>query len=320
VITTKILVTGSTGFIGRYLLEQLARNDSLDVTAVVRPGTAGDSPCTAERSRVTHVPADLSNPYSVRLPFSEYDALINLVGPRYYRKMAQWETNVEYIRNLLVLLRRGSVKRIVHFSSISAYGLPRSSLPVTESSSLAPCDWYGVTKVLGETMLEDFHNETHVPVVVLRPSWVVGHGSHLLDRALFHAFSSGVRIVMRLGTPLNIVYVRDGADVAIQAALRPQSGLRSYIINTTQTWSFDELLREIDRATVRPKVPLVVPKGVLAVMAKRFGSLKLILSNAFFSPRRAMDDLGFAPQYDLAAIVRETLALRAVAKTAPQTR
>lgn len=315
--STKILVTGATGFIGRYLLEQLARNDSLDVTVIVRPGTAGDWLRAAGGSRITYVPADLTNPYSVRLPFGEYDALINLVGPRSSQKMAQWETNVEYVRNLLVLLRHVSVNRIVHFSSVSAYGLPGGSLPVTESSNLSPSDWYGMTKVLGEAMLEDFHNETRVPVVILRPSWVVGHGSHLLDNALFRAFSSGVRIVMRLGTPLNIVYVRDVADVAIQAALSPQTGLRSYIINTTQPWSFDDLLREIDRATVRPKVPLVVPRRAVAIMAKRFGSLRLILSNVVFCPRRAMDELGFAPRYDLAAIVRETLALRAADKTAP---
>jgi len=312
---TKVLITGCTGFIGRYLVEQLILNQDFDVTAIVRPGAAWDWPKNSGESRVKLVRADLSNPYAVRLPLAEYDALINLVGPRSSAEGAQWETNVEYVRNLLILVRRVPVKRVIHFSSISVYGLPKSSLPVNESFSLTPRDWYGITKVLGERMLEEFNRETSIPVVILRPSWVVGYGSHLLDKHLFHAFSSGFRIVMHLGTPLNIVYVRDVANVAILAAQSRTEGLRTYIINALQRWSFDDFLREIDRATVRPKVPVVLPKALVGVLARRFGFLNFILSDAFFSPERAKDELGFVSQYDLAAMVKETLTLRALAKT-----
>jgi nucleoside-diphosphate-sugar epimerase len=310
---TKILVTGSTGFIGRYLLQQLVQSD-FDVTAIIRPGSTPEWLRRVGGTRIKLVWADLSNPYTVRLPCDKYDAMINLVGPRSSRRRSQWETNVEYVRNLLILLRRVPVKRVIHFSSISVYGLPESAVPVTESSHLAPRDWYGVTKVLGERMLEGFHRETRIPVVILRPSWVVGYGSHLLDKHLFRAFSSRIRIVMRLGTPLNMVYVRDVADVAILAAQGRREGLNTYIINAVQHWSFDELLRAIDHATAGPKVPVVVPKAALRILAKRFGSMKFILSGASFSAERARDELGFHPRYDLPAMVEEILTLQDAAR------
>jgi nucleoside-diphosphate-sugar epimerase len=188
-------------------------------------------------------------------------------------------------------------------------------MPLTESSSLAPRDWYGITKVLGERMMEDFNKETGIPVVILRPSWVVGYGSHLLDKHLFRAFSSRLRLIMHLGTPLNVVYVRDLADVTIRAAQSCTEGLRTYIINAVQRWSFDDFLREIDRATLGPKVPVIVPKALVGLLARRFGSINMALSDIFFSPDRARGELGFAPQYDLPAMVKEILTLRALART-----
>jgi nucleoside-diphosphate-sugar epimerase len=308
----RILVTGPTGFIGRYVLEQLVRNEDVDITAIARPGAVWAFTNNGQASRVNVVVGDLSNPYTLRLPLRDYDAVINVVGPRSSLPRAQWESNVEYIRNLLIVLRRVQVQRIVHFSSVSVHGAgPGGSGTMDESASLAPGDWYGSTKLMGEQLLRRFHRETGVPVTILRPSWVVGSGSHLLDRYLFRAFSSGLKIVMRLGTPLNAVYVRDVADAAILAALGARQGFSAYIINAAQQWSFDDLLKEIDRAVARPKLPVVIPKALVGMLARRYGSLKLILSGVMFSSDRAREELGFVPRYDLRAMVEETLMLRA---------
>jgi nucleoside-diphosphate-sugar epimerase len=206
------------------------------------------------------------------------------------------------------------VKRVVHCSSISVYGLPRNSTPVTESFSLAPLDWYGMTKALGEQLWGDFHTATSIPVVILRPSWVVGYGSRLLDKHLFRAFTSGIKIVMDLGTPCNVVYVRDVAEAAILAALDCKAGLRNYNINSLQRWSFDEFLQAINRAVSRPKLPIPIPKTLVKILSRRFGSLKMVLGDVFFDASRARDELGFVPQYDLAAMIKETLALSEGAK------
>jgi len=312
----RLLVTGSTGFVGRYLIEQVVRNKQVDTTLLVRHGATLKWPLeNPNGSAVKLAPIDLANPYTVRLPFREYDALVNLVGPRSSLESAQWEANIEYIRNLLIFLRRVSVRRIVHFSSVSVYGIPKGSATVTESFCPAPCDWYGATKVLGERMWKAFHEETGIPVAILRPSWVVGYGSHLLDGYLFRAFDSRVSLVMRLGTPLNIVYVRDVADAAIAAVLHHTKGLAVYNINAMQRWTFDQFLEELDYATARLKIPVVIPKALVSIMASRFGSLKFILSEAFFSAQKAKDELGFSPQYDLTAIVKEIFALRGAAKS-----
>ena len=305
----RVLITGATSFIGEYLLEELASLPNVETTAVVRPSTLAKSRRFRDLGPTTKVVAsDIGDPYSVKLPHREYDSVINLVGPRTREPMARWAANVFFVRRLAVLLKRIDVGRVVHTSSVAVYGFPhRDDSPITEEHNLSPTDSYSHTKVLSERLWARFHSETGTPIVILRPTWVVGHGSRLADRHLFAARRRGFKLILNIRTPANIVYVRDVAGALIRAATSESSGVRTYNINMDKAISVRAFCEAIGKEVDRAGLPLVVPRPLVGLASRKFNWFRFLLTGVFFDGSRARIELGFCPRYDLSSLVRETL-------------
>jgi len=303
----RLLVTGITGFIGSYLAEEVKQRGNIDLTVVVRPSNLKRIEYLKNLGLpdIRVVPSNILDPYIVRLPYNEYDAVINLVGPRSNNTDVLWQANVEYVRRLAMLLKNINVGRVVHMSSIGVYGLPKGSPTITEEHVLAPTDWYGSTKLMGEQIWQDFYRRTGVPVRMLRASWVIGHGSHLLDKYLFTAFGHGIRLVMPLATPVNAIYARDVADACLKAALASGDGAKSYNINLAERIAFRDFLKIINVELKGLKFPLIIPKIALRVLSRKITFFRGLLNDAYYDPTKVKDELGFTPRYDLAAMVRE---------------
>ena len=306
----RVLITGATSFIGEYLLEELASLPNVEATAIVRPSALAKSRRFRDLGPTMNVVAsDIGDPYSVKLPHREYDSVVNLVGPRTREPMAQWAANVFFVRRLAVLLKRIDVGRVVHTSSVAVYGFPhRDDSPITEEHNLlSTMDSYGHTKVLSERLWARFHSETGTPVVILRPTWVVGHGSRLPDRHLFVASRRGFKLILNIGTPANIVYVRDVAGALIRAATSKSSGVRTYNINGDKAISVKAFCEAIGKEVDRVGLPLVVPRALVRLASLKLKWFRFLLTGVFFDGSRARMELGFCPKYDLSSLTRETL-------------
>ncbi len=301
-----VLVVGGTGFIGKAVVEECLRL-GWSVTAVTRPGRAG--PLRRLHTggvqlrileRCIHEPLLLSGS-------GAFDAVINLVGPGRDSWEANWQANVEHVRYLVELLRRISVGRLVHFSSISVYGItgrPANCI-IREEDELRPDDWYGLTKVLGERIIRVFHEDTGVPVAVLRPSWVIGRGSRLLDRHLLMVAQSGLLVRMLRQVPLNAIYVRDAALAGVLAASKGLDGFEVYNINVLGDQRFGDLIDALRSEVPGFKVPIVVPTLALRLLARVFGSLRFLLSGVSFDASKARDKLGFVPRHDIRSAIHD---------------
>lgn len=118
----RAFVTGSTGFIGRHLVQELLDHGDT-VTALVR---------TFERTRqlprsVRAVPADITQPDLIRQNLDGVDALFHLAAvhqvgarPADYKRLQR--INIDGARRVLALATEAGVPRIIHVSTVAVYG------------------------------------------------------------------------------------------------------------------------------------------------------------------------------------------------------
>lgn len=129
----KVLVTGATGFLGKYVVEELVEH-GYQVRAFGRNRTIGQSLANAS---VTFIQGDLTNQEDLTKACQEMDmvvhagALSTVWGP--------WEdfyqTNVLGTKYVLEACHEANIERLVYVSSPSIYAAPRDQLGIKESDA-----------------------------------------------------------------------------------------------------------------------------------------------------------------------------------------
>ncbi len=166
----QIIVTGSSGFVGRHLLERLAgqyrifgvaRRSQVRSHAPAHPDIAwfeadvGDRPqLEATFARI----AELGGAQTVVHLAAHYD-FTGDESPEY------WRTNVEGLRNVLDLSVELGVRHFVFSSSVAACELPPPGAALTEDSPPDGRHIYARTKGAGERMLAEYADRLS-PVIV----------------------------------------------------------------------------------------------------------------------------------------------------------
>ncbi|MFQ5987032.1 MAG: complex I NDUFA9 subunit family protein [Thermoplasmata archaeon] len=158
----RVLVTGSTGFLGRHLVPALV-GVGHTVRAFHRP-TSDLSPF-ADLS-VELAEGDVLLPRSLHAAMSGMDAVVHLVGILRERESTFEEVNVGGTRHLLEACERAGVPRVVHLGALGTGERHPSR--------------YARTKALGEKVWRESDRE----YVILRPSIVMGPGGDFTERVL----------------------------------------------------------------------------------------------------------------------------------------
>ncbi len=172
--TTKLLVTGASGFLGRHLLRGL--RDSYRIFALARgtPEVTG----APRRRNIEWIQADISEPEQMKLVeerISEAGGLdLALHLAAYYdftgRPAPEYRrTNVEGTRNVLDTLGRLKPRHLVFASSVAACDFTEDGQVVNEQSPPNGESFYAKSKRLGEDLVRT-HNGPFSTSVVRLPA------------------------------------------------------------------------------------------------------------------------------------------------------
>lgn len=182
----KVLVTGATGFLGKYVVEELVEH-GYQVRAFGRNRAIGQSLVNAS---VTFIQGDLTNQEDLTKACQEMDmvvhagALSTVWGP--------WEdfyqTNVLGTKYILEACSEANIERLVYVSSPSIYAAPRDQLDIKESDAPQEnmLNNYIRSKLASEKLFKDYPD---VSSVILRPRGLLG----LETPAFCHVFLILVR-------------------------------------------------------------------------------------------------------------------------------
>ena len=260
------VVTGSTGFIGSHLVDDLLAR-GYTVRALVRPETLA----AARSSRVAHYEADLLDDRSVRESrvWEGATHLFHLAGVTRGRTLAHFRAgNVFPTANLLAALaaRSGKRPRVVLVSSQAAAGpASASNVPVTESDRPLPVEAYGRSKLQAEQAVLRYKDE--LAITIVRPAAVYGPR----DRDFLGAFKQASGRValhaVQRDHSFSVVYVADLVDALIRAAERPSAAGRTYFIANDEPVTWGQLYDEAAAAAGSRPIQLQVPHTAVRIAA-----------------------------------------------------
>jgi len=171
----KVLVTGSEGFIGSHLVEQLL-SEGFEVCALVQYNSNGSVGWLDEfrhDPKLEIVLGDIRDPEQMNQLCLGTDAVLHLAAliaiPYSYQAPDSYvQTNVMGTLNLLNASRRAGVARFIHTSTSEVYGTARY-VPIDERHPLQPQSPYSATKIGADALVQSFFSSFDFPATIIRP-------------------------------------------------------------------------------------------------------------------------------------------------------
>ncbi|MDX1906980.1 MAG: NAD(P)H-binding protein [Bacteroidia bacterium] len=260
-----ILLTGATGFLGRYLVDELVAAGH-EVRVLVRHAAQRDLPW---RDLVTVVDGDVQDLLSVEQALEGAEAVIHAAGLVSFRrrdKAALLASHVQGTANIVNLCLEMGISRLVHVSTIGALGRPEDKALITEATpwqNRRHLSGYAIAKHKAELEVQRGVAEG-LSAVCVNPGIILGAGDwtqgtpqlfRLVDQGLsfYPAGSSGY---------VGAADVARACHLLLEAPVNPGSRFILVGENLTQR----EFLTRVAHALHRrpPALPLPAPLALAA--------------------------------------------------------
>ena len=295
----RLLLTGSSGWLGRYLAPRLRADGHVVIGLDVAPGAD------------TKVVGSVADRALVERTFGEHgiEAVIHagaLHKPDIirYPESAFWQTNVEGTRNLLETAVAAGHDRFLFTSTTSlmiteairagkAGGATVAAWLDEDFAPLQPRNIYGVTKLEAERLCRSVHDEHGVAIAVLRTS------RFFPEEDDTHRDLSGPNIKANefLNRRLTVEDAAEGHIVALEKA--PSLGFGTFILSAPPPFTREECSELIDNA------PAVIARhfpDAPELYARRGWTLPASLDRVY-DPSRAERLMGFRCRTDFRAVL-----------------
>lgn len=242
----KVIITGATGFVGRYVVEKLL-SKGYEVGCLVR-SVEKTRKLFGERIKVYKV--DFENPDSLKKAFEEFQPhyLIHLIGILFEdKRRGQSFMRVHYLysKNLYEVSKEyGGIKKVVHMSALGTH---------KDAPSM-----YHRTKYMAEEELK----KSGLSYSIMRPSIILGP-----EQRLFYDMWRITKYLRVMALPGGGSYLFQPVDVrdvacAFVEALELQEN-KIYELCANKRVSFKRLLEDIFAYWKRRVFFLPLPKGLM---------------------------------------------------------
>ena len=273
----KVLVTGATGFLGKYVVKELVEH-GYQVRAFGRNSKVGRS---LENSSVSYFQGDLTKADDVLEACKGMDlvvhagALSTVWGP--------WEdfyqANVLGTKYVLEACRQTDIQRLVYVSSPSVYAAPKDQLAIKESDAPEENNLnnYIRSKLASEKLFKDYPD---VPSIILRPRGLFGIGdTSILPRVINLSQKIGIPLIGD-GRQLMDMTCVENVALAIRLAIEaPEAKGEVYNITNGEPRAFRDLLEESLTGLGYPikyrKIPASLISGIASSLEFLYKNLNL---------------------------------------------
>ena len=268
-----VLVTGASGFLGKYVVEEFARH-GYEVTATGRNQQALEEITTPN---VNIMAASLEELASMKLPVDIVVHAAALSSP-----WGKWndfyESNVAGTQHMVDFSEKNEVRRLVYVSSPSIYSGSQDRFNIVESDydPANKLNHYIQSKILAEQLLQEAHQEGHLEeLIIIRPRGLLGVGDPSMIPRLLEANE-------KIGIPLfnggeNVVDLTCVENVALAlrlAAESPNAHGDVYNITNGEPRAFKTVLNDFFAAIQETpryrQTNIKVAYGLAAVLEKLY--------------------------------------------------
>ncbi len=316
----RLLITGASGFIGYHLIEEALKNN-LEVYAAVRKSSRTDH---LSGFNINYTFPDFTSIRALKeeLAKNKYDYVIHAAGITKALSQQEYnDINAGYTHNLAAAaLESGTkLKKFVLIGSLAAVGPLNNIDSIIDGHTIPhPVTAYGKSKLKAEDELKAIRGLNYT---ILRPTGVYGPR----DKDIFIFFKQVARgiepYIGRMDQKFSFLYVTDLARAAVHSLYH--GGQKTYTLSDGKAYDRYALATYIKDAlevkTVKFHLPVNFVKSI-AYLSQKYSSLsnkaatlnveklnELMAVNWDCDIEPAIADLGFSPEYDLAAGVAETI-------------
>jgi nucleoside-diphosphate-sugar epimerase len=280
-----ILVTGSSGFVGKALCQELANR--------------GISVLTLKLSQ--------ARPENLPFALQQCNTVVHLAARVHVMRDATQNPILEYRRENVVatvnLARQAAalgVKRFVFVSSIKVNGESTSiGHSFSEDDEPAPQDPYGISKMEAEQGLRQIATETGMDVVIIRPPLVYGPGVKANFAALMRAVQNGWPLPLgAVHNQRSLVALGNLVDLIITCTTHPAAANQTFLVSDGQDLSTTELVKGMAEALGVKARLISLPVPLLRTAARILGksdAADRLLSNLQVNGSKARSLLKWEP-------------------------
>lgn len=280
----KIAVTGSSGFIGTYLIEHLRSKKNVEII-----------PLTRDKESKYYTDYSVEN-------LSEWldgvKVVIHLAAKRGGgTSLADYDQNIILSENVARACRKNSVDKLIFISSISVYS-DQNKLPWHEEQKNIPKNYYGLSKIISEEVCRLNLAKSSTKLVILRLAHVYGpneKNNYMINLFMRKAFNKeNIHVTSVNLNKREFIYVK---DVVKAIVLSYEKDINCDCV-TMNIGTKDELTNS--------EVAKIISEA-FNVEAASIDSITTEISqdNSYMDCRKSEKLLQFIPEYDMLLAMKD---------------
>lgn len=301
----KFLVTGATGFIGRFLCKQLLASGCAVYGTLLEP----ESPSLLEDGVKPIIIQPLGADTSLSYALQGIDAVVHLaasvhiMGNQTNNALAEFQkVNVAGTARLARDASCAGVKRFVFVSSIKVNG-ECAVTPYSECSTPMPLDPYGISKYEAEQLLRKIEAETGLDVVIVRPPLVYGPGVKANFFNMIKTISTGIPLPFAsIQNARSLIYVGNLVDALVLSATHPAAAGQTYLVSDGEDVSTSELIQRMAKVLGVSERLFPLPLMFLRLSGLLIGkgsAVNRLISSLCVDITKIRRELGWTPPFTM---------------------
>jgi nucleoside-diphosphate-sugar epimerase len=297
----RVFATGTTGFLGSVVAEQLrARGDTV-VQLVRDPAKAA----LLKKTGRDVIVGDLGDPDALKRGCDGCDAVVHAgaiyeVGINAPRRIDMYMANVTGTESVLAAALAVGVPKVVHVSSIVVFGNTNGKVvDETYRHSDRYTSYYEETKTLAHRVAEGFIAKG-LPLSIAQPGQIYGPGDHSGIGAIFRRAAAGKLPVLTFGDlGLTFVHVADVAGGIVSLLDRGRPG-QAYVLGGERA-RLRDAVRIVAALAGKPAPRFEVPPSILRFAARLRPNVAEVVRSAdgvtfWATDAKARAELEYAPR------------------------
>lgn len=268
---TKILVTGSSGFLGHYLCQFLAELNYL-VLAQTRKAQIFNHP------NITNINFDLNDNLD-SIDLNRVEVIIHCAGRAHVMNEtaaspleAYRQTNVQGTLNLAKKAVQSGVKRFIYLSSIKVNGEQTTTQAFQPNDHVHTDDPYGLSKYEAEQALLELSKNTGLEVVIIRPVLIYGPNVKANFKSMVNLASKKLPLPIGcLDNKRSMVSVYNLADLIHTCMTHPDANREVFLASDQDDISVKQLFEKLAHYQNNKLLMLPVPKSLIGFLSSLVG-------------------------------------------------
>lgn len=265
-----VLVTGSNGFLGSAVVNQL-----LNANILVR--TTGIE-ATPLRAKVDYIPADITRLEQIKPLLKGISTVMHIAGLAHI--FSPDDNRVEKFRqineigtaNMASAASEAGVKHFILISSVSVYGSYTQGV-YDEKNPCNPVGAYALSKHNAELRAIEIAQKSGMALTVLRLATLYGEGDPGNICRLIQTLYKGYFLWIGDGrNRKSLLYKRDAARACLAVVERPSSGVNIFNVSAPPC-TMREVVDGITEALGNHLFPLHVPASLALILSKHLSRI-----------------------------------------------